>query len=387
MNVRVFRESARPRVSPALLLISLLALAAIGCEEPPVGNMGSAITQGEVAVTVTGYEVKYVELEAPAGAEVTSEPVLVLTMEVANNSSSPVRYDLGWSSPNNTQARSPLLFVDLGEDAENGQSNHVPTLKLQGVEYLDDPVTSAVNIAPGETLTDVILFEKPEGASGLVLSLPPSIFGTEVETPAYVRIPYEEPETIEAPAPIGVGETYEGREFSFTVDSTSTEYIRLMDAEDREGYSDGPLYRINFTLTNTSETTIQYVPPGASQSANPATLVDEGNTPIPVAQFPAGITWMPDPDGAEGPRPAETREFRTQRAQIGPGESYESFLLFQQPPSDVSQLTFVVPGTRLGGTGLVRVSIPYTHQSPPEPADLTLPEPEEEDEEGEEGDE
>lgn len=331
------------------------------CQEPPVGTMGQAVTLGMVSATVTSIDLAWLDLEGPNGAAPTSDPVLRVGLQVRNDGATPLRYDLGWGTTTATQAQTALLFVDPGEEIVLSPAGNIPVLQLAGWQYLDDPVTEAARIEPGQTLDDVLLFQAPPAdATSLLLSLPPAVFGLENKLPVYVRIPWTRPADIPRPQPSAVGTEVEGRGYTFRVDGTEQAFVRLTNAQGQAGFSVTPLLKLNFTIRNTGDSTIEYVPERANRSFDPPSLIDGSGAPLERATFDDGVS-------ADG--------MINERRQIGAGESLSGFLLFKRPDPSTSEMLFTFPGRRAGSTGLVRVTVPYQHVATiPDPPEMN-PEP------------
>lgn len=337
---------------------ALVLALAVGCVTPPEATLGQPVTQEGVSATVTGVELTYLDLEGPVGGVQTEAPLLVVRLSTTNSGTEPVRYDLAWGASAATQAQTALLFVDAGPEAEPTSGLPVARALLNTHRYLADPVTEARSIAAGETLEDILLFEAPPAdATALVLSLPPTLFGPAAKAPAFVRIPWSNPGEIAPPTGVGVGEAHAGDGFEFTVTGTSVLWPRMTNSTDgKAGFSEAPLLRIDFALANTGESTIEYLPTSATNRYNPAVLHTDAGATVPRATFPPNITV----DGLQ-----------TAARQIGPGERFENFMLFERPAAEVSSLRLVIPGARLGSTGIVRVELPYAWEDPAEPAELT----------------
>jgi hypothetical protein len=342
------------------LIATTLGVAALfaGCQTPPVTTLGQAVTIGTVSATVTSIDMAWVDLEGPSGAALTAEPVLRIGLQVQNAGAEPVRYDLGWGTTTATQAQTALLFVDPGEEIVLSPSANIPVLQLSGWQYLDDPVTEATRVDPGQSLTDVLVFQPPPAdATSLLLSLPPALFGAENKLPAYVRIPYTRPSDPPRPQPVAMGEIAEGRGFTMRVDGVEQNYVRLTNAAGQAGFSVTPLLRVNFTIQNTSEATIEYVPERANRSIDPPALIDASGAPLERANFDDGVA-------ADG--------MINERRQIGVGESLTGFLLFKRPDPSTTTLQLTFPGRRVGSSGLIRISLPYEHVATiPDPPEMT----------------
>lgn len=341
----------------ALPLVAATALAVAGCRTAPEATLGTPITLNGVTVTVTAAELRYLDLEGLQGGSGTEVPYLVVDLSLTNGSEAALRYDLNWGASAATQAQAPLLFVASAAEAEITSGEPISSVAFLGdLAYLDDPVSEATNVAVGGALEDLLFFEAPPaGASELVLSLNPSIFGTDNPLPAYVRIPAPTAD-VTPPAATAMGSAYVGPGFDFTVLSSELEWVSLTESTSgRAGFSERPLLKVTFQVNNTGDSELVYAPPGVSNTEYPPTL-SAGETPIARASFQPTIAV----DGAQ-----------TTRAPIPAGSSYTGFLLFEAPAPDVTQLRFTIPGKRFGSTGLVRVDIPHVHTEVPQPDALT----------------
>ena len=231
---------------------------------------------------------------------------------------------------------------------------HVPATMLNTYRWLEDPVTAPQAIPPGGTLEDLLVFDAPP-AGPLLLSLPPSIFATGAQMPAYVTLP-------EAPAPtpaltdLGAGEIAELPGVQLAITAVDTAWARLQGPNGTAGYSDAPLVHVRFRVTNQGSTTREFVPVEANRSLDAPSVATTEGTTLGRAEFPARV--------------AATERAATRQA-IAPGESYDGVLLFERPAPTTTGLVVRLPGVRLGTTGLAQFSIPYTYADPPAPADLT----------------
>lgn len=348
------RKSLRRQALP---LVAATALLMTGCRTAPEVALGAPATLNGVTVTVTSAELQYLDLEGLQGGSQTEVPYLVIDLSLTNGSEGALRYDLNWGASAATQAQAPLLFVAPPAEAELTSGSPIaPVAFLGDIQYLADPVSEATNVAVGEGLADLLFFEAPPaGATELVLSLNPGMFGGDNPLPAYVRIPAPAGDPA-PPAATPMGTAHVGPDFTFTMQSAALEWVRLTNSTDgRDGFSERPLLKLTFEVTNTGESELVYAPPGVSNTEYPPTL-SSGQTPVARAAFAPTITV----EGAQ-----------TSRASIPAGGSYTGFLLFEAPAPDVTQLRFTIPGKRFGSTGLIRVDIPHTHTEVPEPEELT----------------
>ena len=350
---------AYQRVLSRILLVAMLGLAtsATGCVEPPESTIGAPVQQGGVSVTVTSVDMAYLDLEGPEGAAQTQTPVLRVFLTVNNASPAPLRYDLGWSANVSTQASSPLLFVDPGPDQPLSPTGNIRALRLADMNWPGDPIAEATSIAAGETREDVLLFEVPEaGVSSLVLSLPPGMFGPEVKTPAFVRFPWAAAE-VAPPAPVGLGEAWTGENYTFKVTGIEQSFLRLESpTAPRGGFTNAPVLRVNFEVTNNGTDALTYMPPEANRTIGAPVLTTGDGSSIARVQLPTGST-----------SPGHV----TERTNIAAGATFTGAFLFEQPAASVTRLNLQLPGKRFDSTGLIRVAFDFAHQSVPVPPELT----------------
>lgn len=327
------------------------------CAKPPESTLGAPVVQGGVSAVVSSVEAAYIDLEGNEGAAQTSTPVLLVRLALTNNSPGALRYDINWSTATTTQAQSPLLYVDQGPEVPLGVANNIPLMRLGTMTWPGDPVSEAQSVEPGQTLEDVLIFQMPStGTTGLVLSLPPSIFGPDVKTPAYVRIPWSDAE-VTPPVAVGLGEPFVGPDFTFTLNNTEQAYLPLQSpTAPRGGFTSSPVLKLNFTVTNTGSEPLVYLPPEANRSLHAPALSDTDGATINRVQLPTGSS-------ADG--------HIVERTTIAPGASLQAAFLFEQPPASIQRLNLQLPGKRFGSTGLIRVAFDYAMQPVPVPAELT----------------
>ena len=329
--------------------------------------MGQPLSQGSAQVVLDSASYVRVDLEDSAGAVMVADPVLRLEISVTNTGSAGLTYDLAWAATAATQATSVLLFADPGgTPPEPGAQDNIPAIGTIQAQFPGDPVTAATTIEPGATLRDVLLFSAPNAdVTSLLLSMPPKVFGGDIELPGYIR--FDAPaagEVAELPAG-AMGTPVSGAGYSVDVRSVSTVYERITNNTGEEGITGQPLVKLELTLTNTGEEAVTYRPPNTSRDLRTPALSGADMTPLNFATFPAGVR-VPGRVTAATP--------------IEPGASLNDVLYFDRPAQGAaSELTFFFHGKRVGRSGLSRVRVPYTWSDPPLPAEWQPPaEPEEE---------
>lgn len=349
----------RPRPNfITLLIFSAFLLLIGGCKKPPVvQGVGVAVTQNGVSVTVVETKLIRPEFEGLRGAVVSENPVLQVTVQLTNNSESPVTYDLGWNQTVSTQAQSVLVFAGSDYETDVSEATQIPAVDLSDVSYLDDPISASTTVAPGGSLTDMILFAAPpEGTQSLLISIPPGLFH-DPKLPAYITVPWQ-PNDVVPLHTVGVGEVYEGGGFSLRVTGVTTEWVQLQDAANEIGISNAPLMKIAFELTNTGGEAATYRPTRERGAVAFPTLLQPDGSSVPRATFNAAVKVVGQKDT---------------RQQVPPGETVEDFILFQRPPQGVGSLRFIFPGKRIGGSGQGRVELNYQYANPQKPAEWLPP--------------
>lgn len=343
--------------NPRWIIVALaaLAFAFTACKKPVEVGPNQPAAQGDASVTVTGYELVRLDLESPSGAVSLRNPALRVNIKVTATGENPVSWDPGFSSGVATQARNVLLFNASSWDDGLSSSNNIAAIATNKYAHLDDPVNEPVDIAPGESIDDVLLFDAPPSSSkNLILSIPPRVFGEEATLPSYISLPY----TANTPAARTVGELgepYPGREYAFTVTKSSIVHQKLKQADGKEAVSRDPLLRIDFVVENTSEKAIEYLPTMLSGGVDFPALVDQRDSVQNRATFHADVDVV-----------GQVRE----RKLLAPGEKIKDFILFDRPTRGVEDLRLYYPGRRLGGSGLVEIALPYEWTNPALPKDF-----------------
>lgn len=347
------RSSAK---TACLVLIGLITVSA--CKSIPEGPMGEELRNGNLGVTVTGYELRYLDIEAESGAiQTTSDPILLVFLTLTNHGTTPIRYDTRDAATTAQQAVTPVLFVDPGEDGELSQENNVAVVSLGQFRYLGDPITGAETILPGTTVEDVLLFEQPPAATTkLRLSLPPTMFGPAVELPAWINIPYTAVEAITLPV-VAQGEVIEGDGYRFQVNRSEVSYL---PNRDRSGFVEQPVFSVWYTIENATEEALTYQPPHRNANGETTPSLTAGSTVysrvlVPAHQGLADQVW--------------------QNQELAPGQTLNDYAVFERPPTDISEVQFFFKGHALGRTGQVRIQLPYVFLDPPLPEELQTPAP------------
>ncbi len=343
------------RIHIFVVLAVGLTMGLTACKKPMEVGPNEAMVQANASVTVTNTQLVNLITETPTGAGFLRKPVLQIDVDIAATGEETVRWDPGFGVGSTTQARNVLLFAASSWEDGLNASNHIGRVASDDFKFLDDPITEAVDIAPGQKIHDVLYFaEPPSSTSNLILSIPPHVFGEEVKFPGYISLPYSGKQAEELPAG-SLGKAFQGRGFDFTVTKASVVYQPLQRADNKPAISRDPLLRVDFTVKNTGSSAIEYMPTMLSGGVDFPALVDQKDAIQNRATFAEDI----DVQGQQ-----------RNRTSIAPGKSIKDFILFDRPTRGVEQLTLYYPGKRLGGSGLVKVNFPFKWAEPEVPAEF-----------------
>lgn len=338
------------RLIPTLASFALLSLTA--CEEAvTIGPANQAQTVGGVTFEPGEYGARYLELDVQGTTIEYPRPVLTVPVTITNGGEDNVVYSPSHSSQQMTEGSTPLLYPAPPAETPLEEFSKAP---ISGV-YLDKgtlpgQVTATTTLAPGESISDIFLFELPdESVTDLVLSLPPSMH--RAKNPVLFALTYRA-STPEGPTVYEVGQSIDFEGVSFEVSAVDQSYIKLKDNSDKEGYSAEPMLRIDYKLTNESEEAVRFEPGHRDISGRQGPRLQSATASLNRVRLPSNTS-------AEGQIERD--------AEIAPGASVTDFALFERPDQGGS-LTFEFPADHFARSGKVRVSIPF------EPAEVELPE-------------
>ncbi|RAL20597.1 hypothetical protein DL240_16330 [Lujinxingia litoralis] len=338
------------RLVPTLVCTALLGLTA--CEEPvTIGPGAQPQTIGGVTFAPGEYGARYLELDHQGQTVEYPRPVLTIPVTITNAGEDNVVYSPSHASQQMTEGSTPLLYPAPPAETPLAEFSKAP---INGV-YLDrgtlpGQVTATTTLAPGESLSDIFLFEIPDGSiTDLVLSLPPSMHrGTN---PVLFGLSYKAT-TPTGPTVYEVGQSIDVEGVSFEVTAVDQAYIKLKNSDEKEGYSDEPVLRVDYKLTNTTDSALTFDPGHRDLSGRQGARLHSTTGALNRVRLPSNTS-------AEGQLERE--------AELAPGASVTDFALFERP-DQAQSLTFELAADHFARSGKVRVSIPF------EPADVAQPE-------------
>lgn len=341
------------RLARVLLVAAAVFTAGAACEKPAVTTMGEPVKAGGVEFNVSGYDIRYLELNTDGKTVEYPEPVLAIHVELTNQKKQPLTYSPTHRTQQMTEATTPLLYQDPGKEADlpPASKNTINGVYLEEGR-LDGQLTQAKSLKKGESIEDTFLFEVPQDKqASLILSLPPTMHhGT---MPVLFRIPYQHKKP-KGPTINKMGEAVKNGSASFTVDKAEVAYVKTKHTIEGEGYSSSPLLKVTYKIKNAGKEALTYTPDHNVEGARGAALYT-GDETFKRVKLPSNAQ-------AEGQLGEDTT--------IEPGKSVTDFVLFERPPKSVESLTFEFPAARFGGTGLVRVQVPYKYADPELPKEL-----------------
>ncbi|MGM0558685.1 MAG: hypothetical protein ACQEVA_20030 [Myxococcota bacterium] len=325
--------------------------------------MSSPATVGGVQFEVTEYDVEYLELSEDDEIFEYPDPVLTIDVEITNSGEKSLTYSPTHSAQQMSETATPLLYPDPGGDAKLPPASKTP---IPGV-YLEEgklegQVTRTRTVEPGESVSDIFVFEVPDAESAdLIFSIPPSMHRANV--PLLFRIPYEYKEP-KGPTVHGVGDAVEVGPVNFTLGSAKAEWVKTTDTAQGEGYSSDPLFKVNYEIKNTGNEPVDYEPAHRDvKGTRGASLYSKEGTYSRVR--------LPPTTQAVG---------QVQRdKELEAGDKVEDFALFEMPDKGAEELTFEYPARQFGQSGLIRVRIPYEHSVPEKPEEIQKDKKEEDD--------
>ena len=325
------------------------------CEKPVVGAMGAPLNVEGVEFKVDGYSVEQLELDDGGETIVYDKPVLAIPVTITNTGTTPIPYNPSHVGQQMNEGTTPLLYLDPGAQAPLPPATKTA---IKGIVLtrgtLPGQITQLQTIAPGDSVSDLYLFEvPPKTTDSLIFSLPPAWHGGEM--PVLVRIPYA-PKAPKGPKVLALGESHQMGPIDLTVKSATLAYIKIKDTAQGDGYSTNPLLRIDYTLKNTGDTPVTYDPSHrATGDVIVARLISPEEGSQKRAQF--GATAFP-----EGQVASVTT--------LAPGDTLSDYLLFAPPSQNVSTLTLEYPGSIFSQQGIARVRFDYDPTVPPMPEEM-----------------
>lgn len=330
----------------------MLAVTLAGCEKPLVGAVGAAQTVGGMEFNVTSYDVRYLEINDGDQTYEYPRPVLTIPISIKNVGEGDFIYSPSHNAAQMTEAATPLLYLDPGAEAtlppEN--KNLIPGVVLDKGTVAGQ-VVSATTLAKGQSVDDVLLFEVPDAAQKLILSIPPAMHRGKM--PLLIRLDYQ-PVEPKGPKVYEVGKEQAFDGVTFTVTGTEYGYVKTNDSAQGEGFSSDPLFKVSYKVSNTTDAAVTLDPGHKAVGTRGAALYGADSAYNRV-KFPASTKVEGQIDGT---------------VTVEPGKSVTDFVLFEAPPKGVTRASFEYPASLFGRTGLARFNVPFEWKEVPPPAEL-----------------
>ncbi len=337
------------------LLAFVMLLAA--CEKPTTATVGEAAEAGGIRFEVQDYSVRYLELSGDGNTYEYPRPVLIIPVRMENVGEGDFLYIPTAKAPQMTEASTPLLYPAPAADADLSKHVKVP---VNGV-FLDkgmlaEQLTERRTLKPGESLTDVFLFEVPEASpTGFVFSLPSTMHRGEL--PVMFNMPYQARQP-EGPPVHEIGESIATKSADVKIDAAEITYVKITDNNQGPGFSSEPLFKISYTVTNTSDEPLSYDPGHSDLAGRRGAALYSSNREFNRVRFSANSKVEGQTDGT---------------ATIAPGQSLKDFVLFEVPTKGVDVVMLEIPARMVSDTGLIRVNLPFAHKDIEKPKEMTTP--------------
>lgn len=340
---------------PSTVLTLVFAATLFGCEKPQVGAMGKAQAVGGMEFTVSGYDVRYLEINDGDNTYEYPRPVLTIPLRITNVGENDFIYSPSHNAPQMTEAATPLLYLDPGADEKlpPESKNLIPGVVLDKGS-VEGQINAATTLSKGQSVDDVLLFEVPDAAQKLVLSIPAAM--NRGKLPLLIRLDYQ-PVEPKGPKVFNVGQTQAFDGVAFTVTGTDYGYVKTNDAAQGEGFSSDPLFKVTYEIKNVSKETIKFEPGHKAVGARGAALYGADSAYNRV-KFPASTKVEGQIEGAQT---------------LAPGDTAKDFVLFEAPPKGVTQASFEYPAALFDRTGLARFNVPFEWKEVPKPKELEKP--------------
>lgn len=331
-------------------------LLAAGCEKPIIAQGGKA-TAGGIEFSVADYEIRYLEVADGSNTYEYPQPALVVPVTLKNVGEGSFTYSPTHATQQMSEAQTPLLYLaPTGEDAENlpPENKSLVNGVFLSKGTLDGQVTKSETVAKGGTVTDLLLFEVPSGATKLILSLPPALHRGKF--PVLFKIDFQ-PKDARGPEMHKVGDPVAFGTTNFSVLGSEIAFVKTTDTLQGDGFSSEPLLKVRYQIENTGSEPVNYDPAHRAVGGRGAALYGKDTT-FKRVKFASSTT-------VEGQRDGTTV--------VAPGQKLEDFVLFDRPPEGTGELTFEYPATLFGGSGLARFVLDYEYSNPPTPKELKAP--------------
>lgn len=340
------------------MVMTALAFTIFGCsEDVTVTTPGQTVEVGGVEFAVGDYEIRYLEIYEDDETYEYPRPVLAIPVTIKNVGEGNFIYSPSHNSQQMSEASTPLLYLHPG-----GEKALPPESKstINGV-FLEKgspegQVKNSTTLASGDSIQDVFLFEVPDAENDLVLSIPPSMHRARL--PVLTTFTFVPREAV-GPRMYSPGDAIDFEGVVFTLKSAATEFVKLNDPSRGEGFSSDALYKLSFSIENTTDAAVTYDPGHNAVGARGAALYGKSASYKRV-RFSASTK-------VEGRQSSSVK--------VEPNATVEDFVLFEPPREEEDSVVLEYPAARFDRAGLARVVIGYTYEEPDTPEELKKKEP------------
>ena len=327
----------------------------VACDKPVVGQAGQPVATGGMEFSVGELDVRYLELSSGGETFEYPKPVLLVPLTITNKGQDAKPYVPTHDAPQMSEASTPLLYADPGPEAKLPPASKTPipgALLKRGA--LPGQRTEAATLAPGESLTDLLVFQlPPKELTSLILSVPPTLHRGKM--PALIRLPYS-PQEPSGPKVYAQGQPVPLAQAILTLERVQIDYIPIEDTAQGKGFSSEPLLKLSYSIKNEGDAPLIYEPNHKAVSGAAGARLSSAQEGA-YNRITFAATTQP-----EGQLKGKIT--------IKPKSSIEDFVLFERPGEDVKELSLEIPASLFNQPGLARISVPYAFKEPELPAAL-----------------
>ena len=264
------------------LMVASVSFGAYGCAPkevvPPVAAGQAEKVEG-VEISVASFELTrlvFVDGDKDVYRMRNDEEVAVLTLKIRNTSDTNKTYKSLDAAAGTERVQICTLPDATKEAPDYGRIFYNP-IKADSAKASRpvNQVVGDVDLAPGEVITDVYLFEKPPTDKELVAIVPAKIVGASGK----LTLSTGELKKVDPPAPASINEPVTVDGIAIKVTKVSTEYPELAPRTKPAkplkyayAYTSTPVMAVHVNVKNTTNAAVAYEP-GHDKDASPVSLV------------------------------------------------------------------------------------------------------------------
>lgn len=343
------------------LMVASVSFGAYGCAPkevvPPVAAGQAEKVEG-VEISVASFELTrlvFVDGDKDVYRMRNDEEVAVLTLKIRNTSDTNKTYKSLHAAAGTERVQICTLPDATKEAPDYGRIFYNP-IKADSAKASRpvNQVVGDVDLAPGEVITDVYLFEKPPTDKELVAIVPAKIVGASGK----LTLSTGELKKVDPPAPASINEPVTVDGIAIKVTKVSTEYPELAPRTKPAkplkyayAYTSTPVMAVHVNVKNTTNAAVAYEP-GHDKDASPVSLVTTTGESIKRANVNTSTATGKD----------QVQLTKTLEA----GDSIDDVFYFSVPSDNVT-VDFSLAGKIVNVFGLYEYRLDYEKTTPARP--------------------